>query len=69
MVNNLIPSHKTRNIEVALQLNINCNNPEGIFNVYSTLNWRQNFDGRRKSVEKRKNISTVVEKALKFRQS
>ncbi len=40
--------------------------PAGIFDVDSTLNRRRNFDGRRKSVEKRKNISTVVKKALKF---
>ena len=42
-------------------------NPAGIFDVDSTLNRRRNFDGRRKSVEKRKNISTVVGKALKNR--
>ncbi len=43
--------------------------PVGIFDVDSTLNRRRNFGDRRKSGEKRKNISTVVEKALKFRQS
>ncbi len=41
----------------------------GIFDVDSMLNRRRNFNGRRKSVEKRKNISTVVEKALKFQRS
>ena len=40
--------------------------PVSIFDVDSTLNRRRNFDGRRKSVKKCKNISTVVEKALKF---
>ena len=42
-------------------------NPAGIFHVESTLNRRLHFDGRRKSVEKHKNISTVVKKMLKFR--
>ena len=32
--------------------------PAGIFDIDSTLNRRRNFDGRRKSVEKRKAIST-----------
>ena len=41
--------------------------PAGIFDIDSMLNRRQNFDGHQKSVEKCKNTSTVVEKALKFR--
>ncbi len=40
--------------------------PAEIFDFDSTLIRRRNFDGRRKSVEKRKNISTVVEKSVKI---
>ena len=37
--------------------------------TFSTLIQRWNFDARRKSIEKCKNILTVVKKALKFQQS
>ncbi len=50
-------------------LSVSAELPSGHFDVDLTLNRCRNFNGRRKGVEKRKNISTVIEKALKFRQS